>query len=90
MVSDMDPNSSAMDIETIAVDTNTATNDFQHDPPNSTVNGVGDRVNVVQQTNDVKNAKDDAADLMKDIAAKTAQLAAMQRRQEESEKKFTG
>ena len=68
-----------MNLGNVKIDTNTATNDFQHDVPEiHKVNSPdATRVNQVLPSADVQRSQTDISDYLKDVTAKTAQLAAM-------------
>jgi hypothetical protein len=89
MVSDMDPNAHSLDLGTVRVNTNNAVN-RKNDLPVDAVNGVGDRVNVVQKTNERDLVRNDIETMLRNIAVKTAQLASQKKREEDREKTFTG
>jgi hypothetical protein len=89
MVQDLDPSAHSLNLGNIRVNTNNAVN-RKNDLPVDAVNGVGDRVNVVQKTNSNELVKNDIEEMLRNMAVKTAQLASQRNREEDREKTFTG
>jgi hypothetical protein len=83
MVSDMTPNSN-LNLSDVKV------NVTPNETSTHSVNGVADRVNVVQKSNDGDLANNDIDDMLSDIQNKTKELIDLRRREEERTKQFTG
>jgi len=89
MISDLDPNAHSLDLGNIRVNTNNA-QDRKKDLPVGNSNGVADRVNVVQKTNERELISNDIEEMLRNIAVKTAQLASQKKREDDHKNSFTG
>ena len=79
MVSDLSPNSSNLDLGNVAVDTNTDLDSLK-DQSSANINASkADRVNIVQPNNNPNEISSNIEDLIKDLAIKTAQIAAQEK-----------